>query len=209
MFLSHLPAICDWQRLAAPAHRPRSPDSRLLRRQHHRRVRPSGRPGLSRLPAKKARRRRATRTKSSTRAPAAPPPRTRSPALPVVLRLHPAIVIVEFGGNDGLRGLPVDQSRSNLDQVLTALRECACQDSARRHHAPAGLRPRLHSLVRSDLSRSGREAPRRPCAHALQGSGQCSGNDPGRRHPSHRKRLGDHRRHAVSGAQAAAAQKRP
>ncbi len=42
-------------------------------------------------------------------------------ALPDVLRLHPAIVIVEFGGNDGLRGLPVDQSLANLDQVLTGL----------------------------------------------------------------------------------------
>jgi acyl-CoA thioesterase I len=41
--------------------------------------------------------------------------------LPYILRLHPAIVIVEFGGNDGLRGLPVDQTRANLDQVLTAL----------------------------------------------------------------------------------------
>jgi acyl-CoA thioesterase I len=41
--------------------------------------------------------------------------------LPNVLRLHPAIVIVEFGGNDGLRGLPVTQTRSNLDQVLTTL----------------------------------------------------------------------------------------
>jgi acyl-CoA thioesterase-1 len=41
--------------------------------------------------------------------------------LPFVLRLHPAIVIVEFGGNDGLRGLPVEQTRNNLDQVLTAL----------------------------------------------------------------------------------------
>ena len=41
--------------------------------------------------------------------------------LPAVLRLHPAIVIVEFGGNDGLRGLPVAQTRANLDQVLTAL----------------------------------------------------------------------------------------
>jgi acyl-CoA thioesterase I len=40
-------------------------------------------------------------------------------ALPYVMRLHPAIVIVEFGGNDGLRGLPVDQTRANLDQVLT------------------------------------------------------------------------------------------
>lgn len=41
--------------------------------------------------------------------------------VPSVLRLHPSVVIVEFGGNDGLRGLPLDQSRSNLDQVLNAL----------------------------------------------------------------------------------------
>jgi acyl-CoA thioesterase-1 len=38
-----------------------------------------------------------------------------------ILLLHPDIVIVEFGGNDGLRGLPPDQTRRNLDQVLTTL----------------------------------------------------------------------------------------
>lgn len=38
-----------------------------------------------------------------------------------VLLLHPAIVIVEFGGNDGLRGLPLDQTRRNLDTVITTL----------------------------------------------------------------------------------------
>lgn len=38
-----------------------------------------------------------------------------------VLLLHPAIVIVEFGGNDGLRGLPLNQTLHNLDTVLTAL----------------------------------------------------------------------------------------
>lgn len=38
-----------------------------------------------------------------------------------ILLLHPEVVIVEFGGNDGLRGLPPDQTRHNLDQVLTAL----------------------------------------------------------------------------------------
>ena len=38
-----------------------------------------------------------------------------------VLALRPAIVIVEFGGNDGLRGLPLTQTRQNLDQVLTTL----------------------------------------------------------------------------------------
>lgn len=41
--------------------------------------------------------------------------------LPYVLRLHPDVVIVEFGGNDGLRGLPVAETRNNLDQVLTGL----------------------------------------------------------------------------------------
>ncbi|MGA9462481.1 MAG: arylesterase [Terracidiphilus sp.] len=42
-------------------------------------------------------------------------------SLPSILRLHPAVVIVEFGGNDGLRGLPLLQTRHNLDTVLTAL----------------------------------------------------------------------------------------
>jgi acyl-CoA thioesterase-1 len=38
-----------------------------------------------------------------------------------IVLMHPDVVIVEFGGNDGLRGLPPDQTRHNLDQVLTAL----------------------------------------------------------------------------------------
>jgi acyl-CoA thioesterase I len=39
----------------------------------------------------------------------------------MVVKAHPAVVIVEFGGNDGLRGFPLDQTRKNLDAVLTAL----------------------------------------------------------------------------------------
>ncbi|MDR3737017.1 MAG: arylesterase [Acidobacteriaceae bacterium] len=42
-------------------------------------------------------------------------------ALPSILKLHPAVVIVEFGGNDGLRGQPLDQMRGNLDSVIAAL----------------------------------------------------------------------------------------
>jgi acyl-CoA thioesterase-1 len=38
-----------------------------------------------------------------------------------IVFLHPAIVVVEFGGNDGLRGLPLSETRRNLDQVLTTL----------------------------------------------------------------------------------------
>lgn len=36
-----------------------------------------------------------------------------------VLKSHPRIVIIEFGGNDGLRGLDVRHTRANLDQMVT------------------------------------------------------------------------------------------
>jgi acyl-CoA thioesterase I len=47
--------------------------------------------------------------------------------LPTVLALHPAIVILEFGGNDGLRGLPVTAARRNLAQIIEALQKAHIQ----------------------------------------------------------------------------------
>ncbi|HUY80101.1 MAG TPA: arylesterase [Acidobacteriaceae bacterium] len=41
--------------------------------------------------------------------------------LPNVLAAHPAIVIVEFGGNDGLRGLPITTTRANYDRIIATL----------------------------------------------------------------------------------------
>jgi acyl-CoA thioesterase-1 len=38
------------------------------------------------------------------------------------LALHPAVAIVELGGNDGLRGLPVTATRQNLDAIVRAIR---------------------------------------------------------------------------------------
>lgn len=38
-----------------------------------------------------------------------------------VLALQPQIVVVEFGGNDGLRGLPISVTRQNLDQIISTL----------------------------------------------------------------------------------------
>lgn len=40
-----------------------------------------------------------------------------------VLRLHPAVVIVEFGGNDGLRGVPIDETRRNLGVIVSTILE--------------------------------------------------------------------------------------
>ena len=39
--------------------------------------------------------------------------------LPRALSLHqPVIVVIELGGNDGLRGLPLDTSRANLQKMI-------------------------------------------------------------------------------------------
>ncbi len=43
--------------------------------------------------------------------------------VPSVLQLKPAIVIVEFGGNDGLRGFPLSVTRSNLDRIIGEIKK--------------------------------------------------------------------------------------
>jgi acyl-CoA thioesterase-1 len=43
--------------------------------------------------------------------------------LTTVTALRPAVVIVEFGGNDGLRGLPVATTKANLQQIITELKQ--------------------------------------------------------------------------------------
>lgn len=42
--------------------------------------------------------------------------------LPEVLALHPAVAVVEFGGNDGLRGLRIEDTRANLDEIVSTLK---------------------------------------------------------------------------------------
>ena len=38
-----------------------------------------------------------------------------------VTALRPVVVILEFGGNDGLRGIPISASQANLEQMILAL----------------------------------------------------------------------------------------
>lgn len=41
--------------------------------------------------------------------------------LPSVLAVHPRVVVVAFGGNDGLRGLPITSTRENLSTIVSTL----------------------------------------------------------------------------------------
>jgi acyl-CoA thioesterase-1 len=47
--------------------------------------------------------------------------------LPSVLAMHPAIVVLEFGGNDGLRGQPVASAKQNMAGMIEALRKNGAQ----------------------------------------------------------------------------------
>ncbi len=38
-----------------------------------------------------------------------------------VLAYKPRVTIVEFGGNDGLRGLPIETTRANLERIIQTL----------------------------------------------------------------------------------------
>ncbi len=40
-----------------------------------------------------------------------------------VIAKHPQIVVVEFGGNDGLRGLPIEQTQANLAEIIEQLQK--------------------------------------------------------------------------------------
>lgn len=39
-----------------------------------------------------------------------------------VIALKPALVVLEFGGNDGLRGVPVEQTKQNLEEMIQQLK---------------------------------------------------------------------------------------
>jgi acyl-CoA thioesterase-1 len=48
--------------------------------------------------------------------------------LPVALQQHrPALVLIELGGNDGLRGLPLKQLRANLSQLARLSRQAGAR----------------------------------------------------------------------------------
>lgn len=43
--------------------------------------------------------------------------------IPEITALHPSVVIVAFGGNDGLRGLPIQDTEMNLSTIIAAMQD--------------------------------------------------------------------------------------
>ena len=77
--------------------------------------------------------------------------------LPMALAEKPAIVMLELGGNDGLRGMPIAITQANLAQMIEAFQKAGRAGGAGRDDAAAELRPGVHPEVRGDVPRSGGE----------------------------------------------------
>jgi len=62
--------------------------------------------------------------------------------LPYALKQHkPAIVIIELGGNDGLRGLSIGELQANLTQLIKLARQAKAQVLLIRERIPPNLGP--------------------------------------------------------------------
>jgi len=82
--------------------------------------------------------------------------------LPAALKRHrPAIVILELGGNDGLRGLSLHETRANLDAMIKAAQSAGAQVLLVGIHLPPNYGPeytgKFHAIYH-DLARTQRAA---------------------------------------------------
>ena len=78
--------------------------------------------------------------------------------LPNALKRHrPQIVILELGGNDGLRGLPLRETRANLDAMIKAAQSVGARVLLVGIHIPPNYGPeytgKFHAIYH-DLARS-------------------------------------------------------
>lgn len=70
--------------------------------------------------------------------------------LPPLLSQHkPALVIVELGANDGLRGLPLAEVRTNLSKILTAVRDAGARSVLIGIELPVNYGPQYRDGLRT------------------------------------------------------------
>ena len=112
--------------------------------------------------------------------------------LPDILALHPAVVVVEFGGNDGLRGLPIADTRANLDIIFSELKDSGAKVVLAGITLPPDYGP---DYIRSSTTPipCSQQVPRPHAAFPAQGRLRRPRHDAARPHPRHRQRQPDRR----------------
>jgi acyl-CoA thioesterase-1 len=71
---------------------------------------------------------------------------------PLLQEYQPELVIIELGGNDGLRGYPIDQLRANLQQMTELSIAQGAQVLLLQMEIPPNLGPRYTRLFRESFA---------------------------------------------------------
>jgi len=84
----------------------------------------------------------------------------RSRLLPALDKLHPAVVIIALGSNDGLRGLPLSQTRENLTTMVAASQRAGAKVLLIGMNLPSNYGPYADQFraVYSEISRNAKTA---------------------------------------------------
>lgn len=67
--------------------------------------------------------------------------------LPTLLQQHqPDVVLIELGGNDGLRGFPLPPIKNNLNQIISLIQQHKAQPVLMQIRIPANYGPRYGKM---------------------------------------------------------------
>jgi acyl-CoA thioesterase-1 len=102
------------------------------------------------------------------------------------LDLHPEIVVLELGGNDGLRGLPTDSMQANLEEMIGAFQKGGARVILAGMTLPRNFGPDYIGAFEKVYPDAGRQA--QSDAHPLLPGGCCgeTGAEPGGWNPPER-----------------------
>jgi hypothetical protein len=105
--------------------------------------------------------------------------------LPRTLALHrPAIVIIELGGNDGLRGIPIKVMRDNLAEMIELSRAAGAEVILAGMQIPTNYGSSYTASLHGCLSGAGKAVPGRSGRVLPRACRAGSRPDPARRHTS-------------------------
>ena len=118
-----------------------------------------------------------------------------------LLRYRVDVLVLELGGNDGLRGLPAETTRKNLQAIIerTKAKYPGSKNHFSGHEGAAEHGPRLRRTIRCDLSRlakKNQDAADSVCSRKCR---RHARTQPARRHPPHRERPRNRRRQRLEG----------
>ena len=105
-----------------------------------------------------------------------------------IVAMKPAVVVVEFGGNDGLRGFRIEDSRANLDKIVATLQASGTKVVLAGITLPPDYGPDYIQPVQRNL-RPARQKIQRPIAPIPpEGRLRRRRHDAARQHPRNRRR---------------------